>query len=266
MQFLIAVCRELGGRAARISLACPWKLNSRQWACHHTCCSCPYTEERTACKHNMPHLRRHIVFLAGGQKSRHYCTRSDKGPTSGSHPGISVVGTPNPISLIRNKIILFLIQLYLDISPVEFEKGAKQALVCVSNLLSHGKFEELRDVMSNEVVEHARKKYKTLTETERQNLAIASDDIIFLIPEDVSLFYDTGGRRFCYVVMRFWHLSGAEVPEDPEGSRIFKLSEAEGDGPPKRILTAVYEFHRELTHGAPPDWTVTGIWHWKQLE
>ncbi|KAJ8354473.1 hypothetical protein SKAU_G00220400 [Synaphobranchus kaupii] len=148
-------------------------------------------------------------------------------------------------------------------------------------------------VVSNEAVQHAKRKYKTLTEAQRRNLAIAPDDIIFLIPEDVSLFFDSRGtgaaslwsvgrrehfvvrficflvaacRKFCYIVVRFWHLSSADVPEDPESARIFKVAEAEGEGPPKRIVTAGYEFHRELTNGAPLDWTVTSIWHWKQLE
>ncbi|XP_064205148.1 m-AAA protease-interacting protein 1, mitochondrial [Anguilla rostrata] len=268
---LIAACREFGGRTARIPLACPWKLNSaskqlasRPWAYHHTSCSSPYTEG-AAFKHNLPNVPRQNVFLAG-QKSRQYSTGSDKGPTSGSNLGISVVGIPDPILWIRNKIILFLIQLYFDLSSVEFEKGAKQALVYVSNLLSHGKFEELRDVVSNEVFEHAWRTYKTLTEAQRRNLAVAPDDIIFLIPEDVSLFFDSRGRKFCYIVMRFWHLSSADVPEDPESTRIFKVAEAEGEAPPRRIVTAVYEFHRELTNGAPLDWTITSIWHWKQLE
>ncbi|KAJ8415918.1 hypothetical protein AAFF_G00404750 [Aldrovandia affinis] len=40
--------------------------------------------------------------------------------------------------------------LYFDLSSVEFENGVKQAVVYISNLLSHGKFEELRDMVSDE--------------------------------------------------------------------------------------------------------------------
>ncbi|KAJ8290660.1 hypothetical protein GJAV_G00016000 [Gymnothorax javanicus] len=262
---------ELGGRAARSPVPCPWKLKStsnqlarRSWAYRHAGCNCLYAGG-TPFKPASLDLRRQNVYVVG-QTSRLYSTGRNKDPTSGSHPGISVVGIPDPILWIRNRIILFLIQLYFDLSSVEFENGAKQALVYVSSLLSNGKFEELSDVMSKEAVEYAKGKYKTLTEAQRRNLAIAHDDIIFLIPEDVSVFFDNTGRKFCYIAMRFWHLSDAEVPEDPESTRIFKMAEAEGQGQPKRIVTAVYEFHRELTIGAPTDWTVTGIWHWKQLE
>ncbi|KAI1886144.1 hypothetical protein AGOR_G00210980 [Albula goreensis] len=269
---LIASCRELGARAVRTPLACPWKLNSaskelasRPLVSYCTRCSFPCTDKGAALKHKLHNLRRQNAFLTG-QKSRLYSTGSDKGPTSGSHPGISVVGIPDPISWIRNKMVLLLIHLYFDLSYVEFEDGAKQAVVYVSNLLSHGKFEELSNVASNEAVEHARGKCRGLSEVQRRNLAIALDDIVLLIPEDVSVFFDSRGRKYCYILVRLWHLSSADLPEDPESTRIFKVAEAEGEDQPKRIVTAVYEFHRELTTGAPLEWTITKIWHWKQLE
>nr|XP_046157502.1 m-AAA protease-interacting protein 1, mitochondrial-like [Oncorhynchus gorbuscha] len=73
------------------------------------------------------------------------------------------------------------------------------------------------------------------------------------------------GRKFCFIVMRFWHMSTADVPEDQESTKIFKMATTEEDGPQKKIVTAVYEFHWELTKGAEPDWTVTNIWHWKLI-
>ena len=48
------------------------------------------------------------------------------------------------------------------------------------------------------------------------------------------------GRKFCYVMMRFWHLSITDVPEDPESIQIFRITD-NGDDPPKKIVTAVYE-------------------------
>lgn len=57
----------------------------------------------------------------------------------------------------------------------------------------------------------------------------------------VSLFIFTG-RKFCSVVMRFWLLSSHEGPEDPEGSKIFKVAPSEeAEGPQRKIATAVYE-------------------------
>ncbi|KAL7840087.1 hypothetical protein AOLI_G00254100 [Acnodon oligacanthus] len=182
-------------------------------------------------------------------------------------PGISVVGTPDPITWIRNKIILALTELYFDLDlSVEFDHGVKQAVFQVSTKVSKGRFEELRGLMSEEAVADVRRRYNTLTEGQRRHLAISLDDIVFLLPEDVSVVSDSRGRNFCSIIMRLWHLTTADIPEDPESTRIFRMDPSIGDGPPKKIITAVYEFHRELTAGADPSWTVTHIWHWKQLE
>ncbi|KAK9514290.1 hypothetical protein VZT92_027766 [Zoarces viviparus] len=61
--------------------------------------------------------------------------------------------------------------------------------------------------------------------------------------------------------MGFWLLSTYEGPDDPEGTKIFKVASSDDGGPRRRIVTAVYEFHRELTSGASPDWTVTTVSH-----
>ncbi|XP_016403234.1 uncharacterized protein C2orf47 homolog, mitochondrial-like, partial [Sinocyclocheilus rhinocerous] len=114
------------------------------------------------------------------------------------------------------------------------------AAVHVSSMLSKGKFNELRSVMSKEAVDRVRKQCKTLSEAQQRHLAISLDDIIFLLPEDVSVFFDQSSRKFLYITMRLWFLSSADVPEDPESSRIFKMDITE-DGPQKKIITAVYE-------------------------
>ncbi|KAL6462157.1 hypothetical protein MHYP_G00285790 [Metynnis hypsauchen] len=192
---------------------------------------------------------------------RQYCRSTDH------HPGISVVGTPDPITWIRNKVILALTELCFDLGlSVEFDHGVKQAVFQVSTKVSKGRFEELRGLMSEEAAADVRRRYNTLTEVQRRHLAISLDDIVFLLPEDVSVVSDSRGRKFCSIIMRLWHLTSADVPEDPESTRIFRVDPSIGDGPPKKIITAVYEFHRELTAGADPSWTVTHIWHWKQLE
>ncbi|KPP65852.1 hypothetical protein Z043_115700 [Scleropages formosus] len=73
-------------------------------------------------------------------------------------------------------------------------------------------------------------------------------------------------RKFCYVLMRFWYLSNADVPEDPESTVVFKRTDKGGGSAAKKIVTAVYEFQMELTDGLDREWIVTNIWHWKQLE
>lgn len=208
-------------------------------------------------------LRRQSALFAS-QKYRHYCTsEKDRNGTTG-HPTISVVGIPDPITWIRNKVLIYLVEVYfeLGLTTGDFDNGVKQALVFVSNLMSNGNFRDLRGVVSKEMVEYAETKCNALTEAQRQQLAISLDDIIFTLPENVSVVFDRNGRKFCFIEMRFWHLSTANRPDDPEGLKIFKIATTEDGAKPQKIVTAVYEFHRELTTGADSEWTVTNIWHW----
>ncbi|KAK6326242.1 hypothetical protein J4Q44_G00018870 [Coregonus suidteri] len=252
----IATCRELGGLAKRSyisSLTCPWNrtysIMPQQPLCRsltsiYTCTAGPLGEPTTLC--SLHNLRRQSGVFAH-QKYRHYCTESEneRKRTGGhGHHGITVVGIPDPLTWIRNKVHIYLIELYfqLGVNSVEFDNGVKQAVVHVSTMMSNGNFEELRGVVSTEMVVYVQQRCKSLSETQRRHLAISLDDIIFILPEEVSIVFDTNGRKFCFIVMRWLPLKE--------------------DGPQKKIVTAVYEFHRELTRGAEPDWTVTNIWHW----
>ncbi|KAM9723590.1 m-AAA protease-interacting protein 1, mitochondrial [Menidia menidia] len=218
--------------------------------------------------------RRRVVFA--GERTRMFSsvpggTGDPPGAPPGEPPGepdrqprVSVVGIPDPLTWIRCKVITYLTDLYFetDINSMEFDRGVKQALVHVSNKMSRGRYHELKGVVSNEMMEYVEERCRPLSDAQRRQLAVNMDDIIFVLPEDVSVVFDEFGRKFCFVVMRFWLLSTHDGPDDPEGSRIFKVTPREDDGPQKKVATAVYEFHRELTMGAPPDWTVTTVWHW----
>ncbi|MFT7805359.1 uncharacterized protein C2orf47 homolog, mitochondrial [Arapaima gigas] len=115
-------------------------------------------------------------------------------------------------------------------------------------------------------LQRARTGCDSLTEEQRRGLAVLLEDIIFLVPEDVSLLYDNKGRKFCYVLMRFWYLSNADVPKDQESTLVLKTLDQGGGHADRKIVTAAYEFQMELTDGLDREWTVTNIWHWKQLE
>ncbi|CAB1438976.1 unnamed protein product [Pleuronectes platessa] len=184
--------------------------------------------------------------------------------SSGPRPPISVVGIPDPLTWIRCKVEMYLIHLLfeLDLHSEEFHRGVKQALVHVSDMMSSGRYHQLRGIVSDEMVEHIEKSCRSLTEAQRQQLAVNEEDIIFLIPEDVSVVFDKYGRKLCIVVMRFWLLSAHEGPDDPEATHIFRVASSEDGSPQRKMATAVYEFQRELTRGASPDWTITTVWHW----
>ncbi|XP_061918645.1 m-AAA protease-interacting protein 1, mitochondrial [Entelurus aequoreus] len=210
--------------------------------------------------------RRRVMFW--GQNERMFCSQpgaEDPGrEPSGRHSDISVVGTPDPITWIRCKVICFLLKLYfdLDVSCDDFGRGVKQAVAHVSDLMSKGKYVQMIGLVSLETIRYIEKKCQPLSARQRQNLTISMEDILFVTPEDVSVVFDAHGRKFCIIAMRCWHLSSHEGPDDPEGTRIFKVSSGEDGVPQKKIATVVYEFHRELTGGASSDWTVTTVWHW----
>ncbi|XP_044063046.1 m-AAA protease-interacting protein 1, mitochondrial [Siniperca chuatsi] len=264
----LAACRELGGLAACSPGLCAWKRYptcSKQPAVHWQWVGvCVSPGRRFTGEPGAQGRRR---FLFAGQKYRLFSSQPGAGEPpgrSGGQPSISVVGIPDPITWIRCKVIMYLIDLYfeLDVNSAEFDRGVKQALVHVSKMMSSGRYHKLVGIVSNEMIDYVEKRCRSLTDAQRQQLAVTMDDIIFMLPEDVSVVVDQYGRKFCFIVMRFWFLSTLEGPDDPEGTKIFKVASGEDGGPQKKIVTAVYEFHRELTRGASPDWTVKTVWHW----
>nr|XP_046254822.1 m-AAA protease-interacting protein 1, mitochondrial [Scatophagus argus] len=266
----LASCRELSGLAGRSPDLCAWKrgrICSRKSAMHRQWaegCARPFSGESGAQGRRMCRQR----FVMAGQTLRQFSSEpgadGPQGNRSGQ-PAISVVGIPDPITFIRCKVIMYLTKLYfdVDINSVEFDRGVKQALVHVSNLMASGRYHRLVDIVSSEMMEHVEKKCRSLSDAQRQQLAVTMDDIVFVLPEDVSVVFDQYDRKFCFVVMRFWILSTHEGPDDPEGTKMFKVAPSKDGGPQKKMATAVYEFQRELTRGASPDWTVTTVWHWQ---
>lgn len=192
---------------------------------------------------------------------------------SSHSPGSSrvvVVGVPNPIIWFRTRIYFFLIRAYLDrdFSVEEFTDGAKQAFSSVSRLLSQCKFEALENLVASEILREVKEKCLVLSDNYRNALAAESEEIMYSFPGDVAIYYDDNGRKFVRILMRFWYLSCADVPEEElEGTKVFQVVMGnENVKDSKRILTANYEFRREFTQGVKPDWIITRIEHSKLLE
>uniref|UniRef100_A0A8C5QJB1 M-AAA protease-interacting protein 1, mitochondrial n=1 Tax=Leptobrachium leishanense TaxID=445787 RepID=A0A8C5QJB1_9ANUR len=182
-----------------------------------------------------------------------------------------VVGVPNPIIWFRTRIYFFLIRAYFDqeFTVTEFTEGAKQAFLLVSRLLSERKFEALTDLVANEVIQDVQEKCNSLSDNHRNALAARSEDLMFSTTGDVAIYYDNN-RRFVNILMQFWYLTYADIPDDdeqPEGTKLFQVvlgDKKVKDG--KRLITANYEFRREFTQGVKPEWIITRIKHSKLLE
>lgn len=128
-----ATYRELGGIVGCKSLACPWKrslpakqnpFSSLAFLQPSNSRSLEGTQSSDCNLHNL--RTQNALFVC--QKFRYYSTDKDSEPKTPTPPSISVVGIPDPITWIRNKIIIFCIELYFDlnISSVEFDTGVKQ--------------------------------------------------------------------------------------------------------------------------------------------
>ncbi|CAM4603913.1 unnamed protein product [Leuciscus chuanchicus] len=184
---------------------------------------------------------------------------------------VVVVGIPNPFIWFRTRIYFFLIRTYFDkeFSIEEFSEGAKQAFSHVSRLLSQCQFESLEGLVAKDLIEKLEEKCTHLPLSHQRALSADSDEIMYTTTGDVGIYYDDNGRKFVSILMRFWYLTSARIPEDGmEGAKIFQVAiGGEGESPEtKRLLTANYEFQREFTQGVTPDWIITRIEHSKLLD
>ncbi|XDV30501.1 hypothetical protein PO909_033421 [Leuciscus waleckii] len=139
----------------------------------------------------------------------------------------------------------------------EFSEGAKQ---------SQCQFESLEGLVAKDLIEKLEEKCAHLPLSHQRALSADSDEIMYTTTGDVGIYY---GRKFVSILMRFWYLTSARIPEDGmEGAKIFQVAiGGEGESPEtKRLLTANYEFQREFTQGVTPDWIITRIEHSKLLD
>ncbi|XP_043916564.1 m-AAA protease-interacting protein 1, mitochondrial [Protopterus annectens] len=183
---------------------------------------------------------------------------------------VVVVGIPNPFIWFRTRIYYFLIRAYFDheFNIEDFTAGAKQAFAHVSKLLSQCHFEALEGLVSSETLERVKKKCPLLSDNHKKALAADLDEIMYMTPGDVGIYYDENGRKFVSILMRYWYLTCADIQEESiEGTKVYQMAFGEEtSNEAKHLLTANYEFQREFTQGVKPDWTITRIEHSKLLD
>lgn len=63
----------------------------------------------------------------------------------------------------------------------------------------------------------------------------------------------SAGRKFVSILMRFWYLTSARLPDDSvEGTRLFKVAIGDGEPETKRLLTAIYEWVQNRNQNQNP--------------
>lgn len=184
-------------------------------------------------------------------------------------PKLAVVGIPNPFIWFRTRIFYFLIRTYIDkeFSIEEFTEGAKQAFSHVSRLLSQCQFAALEGLVAEDLVGKLEEKCNLLPSNYKKALSADPDKIMYSMPGNVEIYYDDKGKLFVSILMRFWYLTSAQIPDKTiDGARVFKVTIRDAEGETEKLLTAIYEFQREFTKGVPPDWTIMRIEHSKLLD
>ncbi|XP_041930361.1 m-AAA protease-interacting protein 1, mitochondrial [Alosa sapidissima] len=240
------------------------------------CCSCNVSRQPLVLTRlfkpnclvlNQINVTRTIPLASVASTVRNYST--DRGGHK-QNQKVVVVGIPNPFIWFRTRIYYFLIRTYFDkeFNIEDFTEGAKQAFSHVSNLLSQCQFEALEGLVAKDLVGKLQEKCEHLPVSHKRAISADPDDIMYTTPGDVGIYYDDNGRKFVSILMRFWYLTSARLPDETmEGARIFQVSiGGEGETETKRLLSANYEFQREFTQGVVPDWTITRIEHSKLLD
>ncbi|TSM60578.1 m-AAA protease-interacting protein 1, mitochondrial [Bagarius yarrelli] len=194
-----------------------------------------------------------------------YCSSDGEGRRQ-----IWKIDIPNPFVWFRMKFSFFVIRTYFDkdFSIDDFTDGAKQALAHVSQLLSQCQFKKLEGLVANDVIGKLEEKFADLPSSYKRAISADPDDIVYTTTADVGFCYQDDGRKFVSILMRFWYLTSAQLPEDIlEEAQIFQVFiEKNGKSISKRLLTANYEFQREFTQGVTPNWIITRIEHSKLLD
>ncbi|XP_004601317.1 m-AAA protease-interacting protein 1, mitochondrial [Sorex araneus] len=180
-----------------------------------------------------------------------------------------ILGFSNPINWVRTRIYAFLIWAYFDqeFSIAEFSEGAKQAFAHVSKLLSQCKFDLLEELVAKEVLQVLKEKVTSLPDNHKNALAADIDEIVYTSTGDISIYYDEKGRKFVNILMCFWYLTSAKIPNETiSGASVFQVKLGDQNVETKQLLSASYEFQREFTQGVKPDWTIARIEHSKLLD
>ncbi|XP_075286843.1 m-AAA protease-interacting protein 1, mitochondrial [Opisthocomus hoazin] len=200
-----------------------------------------------------------------------FASTAGRGPEAeGPQRRVVVVRVTSPLAWLRTRCCHLLIRLCFDreFCTREFTRGAKQAFSVVSKLLSQRRLDLLDELVSAEVLQVLKEKISLLPDNHRDALAADIDSIMYTTEGDVRFYYGDDGRKFVSILMRFWYLNGADLPDEVPGeTKVFQIVFGDESIKEKRhLLTANYEFQREFTEGAKPDWTITRIEHPRLLE
>uniref|UniRef100_A0A8D8LL60 Uncharacterized protein C2orf47 homolog, mitochondrial n=1 Tax=Cacopsylla melanoneura TaxID=428564 RepID=A0A8D8LL60_9HEMI len=182
---------------------------------------------------------------------------------------------PSFFKSIKNVITTyFIIKPYFDaeFDLNEFEKGSRKALEFVSSCVSKGDFDSLNDLLSPELIEQVKQKTPLLSLTQRQQIALKSDDVYFSFPYQIGIMFsdedankETQQQRFVEITMCYHAIYG--LNQLRKGNHFEeKLQETfQKKQFDNKVFIINFRFIKEFTKGVSSSWTINALNYFKPL-
>ncbi|CAG9862035.1 unnamed protein product [Phyllotreta striolata] len=186
-------------------------------------------------------------------------------------PDFPIVVWPSFFYTIKNFILFnFIIKPYLDrdFNLPDFVGASKKAVEVVSRRVAEGDVKSLDGLVTNDVISNVQQAISMMSLSQREEIAIESDDIYFSFPYQVGIIFNEEEgkeqKRFVEITMVYHTLKGLSSMrsrgEEPPMS-LGMMPEYQ-----KRISICNYRFIREFTKGVNDEWTVNLLNHFKPAD
>ncbi|KAK0090648.1 hypothetical protein PV325_009391 [Microctonus aethiopoides] len=139
----------------------------------------------------------------------------------------------------------------------EFIEGSKQAVVVVSEALAREDYDSLSELVDSKVINELRNKISTLTQEQKNLIAIRLDDIYGSFPHSIRVFdsSDDGEKTFAEISMVYYSLRG--LRELREQNIVPPLEMGLMPEYQDKIFLSNYKFRRDYTNGNTEPWIVS---------
>lgn len=164
----------------------------------------------------------------------------------------------SPLRSLRNMLFNILITGYFDpnYSPQSFREGALHAINHVAGCISEGQFDELEDLVQQDVITQLRHRFLTLTESQKKWIAYD--------PRDVGTYrYEVGviligEQRLVEITVNIRGVHGLRSAFEglSKGDTEQVVSLAKGPW-----FCCSYRFFRDFTKGKKDAWTINKLNH-----
>ncbi|XP_054160478.1 uncharacterized protein LOC128958616 [Oppia nitens] len=135
--------------------------------------------------------------------------------------------------------------------------GTKQALVHISNRLADGDLDSLNGLVSDEALDEIRQNYPKLDASQRQDLRIDLNDIIYSFVHTIGIIMNDNNDRWVEITVVFYCLYKYQSLKQQPNLSFEEFKEKFGTN----IIICNYRFIREYTKGVESEWTVNQLGH-----